>query len=101
MTTTDTSLDTVDAAQLVTRSGLPYHRLHQWTEKGYLRTTTGRANPGSGHDRTWPAAEADIARAMQRLIDAGLTTPAAHLVARGVTRLAPGVQVHVDPTEIR
>ena len=99
--TTSTDTDAVDAAQFVTASGLPYHRLHQWTEKGYLRTTTGHAHPGSGYGRTWPTHEAEVARAMQRLIDAGLTTPAAHLVARGVTDLAPGVQVHVDPTETR
>lgn len=98
---TSTDADVVDAAQFLAASGIPYQQLHRWTEHGYLRTTTGQPNPGSGYGRTWPAAEIEVARTLQRLVGAGLTLAAAHLVARGRTELAPGVQVLLDTTENR
>lgn len=80
------------AEMLATIPGLTARRLDHWTRLGYLKADE-QASTGTGHRRTWPAVEVEVCRAMVLLVDAGLTLPAAHTVARGEPVLAPGVWV--------
>jgi DNA-binding transcriptional MerR regulator len=83
----------LEAAQMLeTIPGLTARRLDHWTRLGYLKPED-QAHSGTGHRRTWPAVEVEVCRVMVQLVDAGLTLPAAHTVARGEPVLAPGVWV--------
>lgn len=76
------------------RVGLTYRQVDFWSRKGYLRASN--ADCGSGRERHWPASELPVAATMHRLVKAGLTVKAAHVVARGQGELAPGVTVLID-----
>lgn len=75
--------------------GLSYRQLDYWVRVGYLRP--GNPTGGSGTVRSWPDDELAVAQTMARLVAAGLTVAAAHMVARGDAEIAPGVRVLVEP----
>jgi hypothetical protein len=71
--------DTVSNEQMLS-IGLNYRRLDYWARRGYLRPE--KDGDGSGFARRWPRSEYDVARAMWRLVSAGMNVPAAARVAR-------------------
>lgn len=79
--------------------GLTYRQLDHWVRSGYLHPIQ---HGGSGHARTWPQTELQVADLMRRLVDAGLTAGAAaiaardHVDGRPVVRLAPGIVLAID-----
>ena len=76
-------------------AGMTYRQLDHWTRRGYLRAD--EPTPGSGHRRTWPPREVEVARTMARLVAAGMSPRQASEVARGESRIGPGVYVVVAP----
>ena len=81
--------------------GISYRRLDYWTRAGYLRPAN--SGLGSGVWRQWSEHELNVARAMARLVTAGLTVPVAARCARAhvesgaeLLELAPGVAVLFD-----
>jgi DNA-binding transcriptional MerR regulator len=79
---------------LVAMTGVTYRRLDFWTRRGYLHPTN--PEPGIGHERHYPLAEAAVAVRMAELVKAGLTIHTAHTVARGdpttITTLLRAIQ---------
>jgi hypothetical protein len=75
--------------------GITYRQLNYWVKRGYLRP---EHDGGSGVARRWPAAEAEIARRMSRLISAGIDVAAAAAFARNDWpdgEIAPGIRIEV------
>lgn len=68
-----------DLDTVLRRTGLTYRQLDHWATKGYLQPEGGE---GSGRVRYWPEREVQVAAAMKRYVDAGLTPKAAHEAAR-------------------
>lgn len=79
------------------RIGLSYRKLDHWTRRGYL-ICVGKASPGSGAPRSWPAGELLVAAYMLLLVEAGLTVSAAARAARARGQLADGITVAVSCT---
>lgn len=73
-----------DLSAVICRSGATFRRLDHWVRRGYLKPEGG---DGSGRPRVWPEREVQVAVAMVRYIEAGLTVQAAADAARndGVT----------------
>jgi hypothetical protein len=79
---------------------ITYRMLDYWTHAGYLRAADD--GPGTGQNRLWPESEVAVARAIRRLIDAGLSVNAAVRIARdgphsATLSLADGVTLAVTP----
>lgn len=75
--------------------GITYRQLNHWPVQGWLRPVF---EGGSGRNREWPEAELEIARRMAKLIDAGLTVPAAAKFARDAWpfgEIAPGADLWI------
>lgn len=84
----------MNADRLLAYAGITYRRLDYWCTKGYL--AADKANPGSGYARQFTVTEAQVARTMRRLIDAGVKVDVAHSVARGQSEIAPGIRVVIE-----
>lgn len=67
-------------------TGITYRQLDHWVVKGWLLPDTGRT--GQGVPREWPERELRIARAMVRLVDAGMRPDVAAVIARSGQRYA-------------
>jgi hypothetical protein len=70
----------VKTADVLAVSGVTYRQLDYWARAGYLRPVNERS--GSGVHRDWPDLEVAITVLMSRLIEAGMTVPAASVIAR-------------------
>jgi len=67
-------------ADVLAVSGVTYRRLDYWARMNYVRPVNEKS--GSGVHRVWPDVEVAITVLMGRLIEAGMTVPAAAVVAR-------------------
>ena len=77
--------------------GISYRRLHHWASRGWLHP---QGQGGTGCDWYWPAAEAEVARRMARLVAAGLVPAKAAQAAREcwpAGEIAPGIRIEVSP----
>lgn len=84
--------------------GITARQVDHWTRRGWI--LPWNSSPGSGHNRIWPEREANIARLMLRLIEAGWNTEAAAPLARavieghvdepGTVRIGPGLTLKID-----
>jgi DNA-binding transcriptional MerR regulator len=89
----------LSSADVIRHAGITYRQLNHWTVRGLLRPEERQRNR-PGVDREWSRAEADMARVIGRLTDAGLTLDVAAKVARsGQPRyeIGPGVWIEVNP----
>lgn len=73
------------------RVGLSLRRVQYWTEQGWLLAVDGTR--GSGYALEWPPCEVLVAAYMMRLVEAGVSPPAAARAARAGGVIAPGVRV--------
>ena len=90
------SIRTVSMTEAKRDLGITYRQLDHWARQGYLRPVNGFS--GSGRDREWPLAEAEIARRMVRLVAAGLSVEQAARFARDTWprgEIAPGIVIEV------
>jgi len=79
-------------------TGITYRQLDYWVRKGWLLPGVGA--PGHGYPRDWPASEIAVARAMIRLIQAGIALETAAAIARTGSRaveVTPHVVVVITP----
>lgn len=85
----------IGSAELCLRAGCTYRQADFWVRCGYLYPA--RAAAGSGTQRLFTEAEADVATRMTRLVEAGLLPAAAAEVAHayGPVWLTPHVLVTV------
>ena len=83
----------MNGAELIRAARITYRQLDYWTTARYLRAAAVtrhsqpqplgmRSNPGSGHERTYDAAEVTVATRMGILVRAGLAPAAAAVTAR-------------------
>lgn len=90
--------DLLTSMEAIRQAGISYRQLDFWHRAGYLKAE--QEWNGSGSLRLWSEAEVRVARAMGRLVDAGLTVRMAAIVARnGWTRsqIGPGVWLELGP----
>lgn len=78
--------------------GLSYRQLDYWTRCGHI--TADDPSPGSGHRRTWPGEQLELAERMARLVISlpGVSLSTVAAIARQPdvdVELAPGVTVSV------
>jgi DNA-binding transcriptional MerR regulator len=71
----------VNTRDVLRVTGVTYRQLDYWARMHYVQATN--EGEGSGAHRVWPDREVRIVALMARLTEAGLTVPAAHLIARG------------------
>ena len=85
---------TLGVANTERELGITYRQLDHWVRLGLLRPLH---LGGSGNPREWTRAELDVAKAMGRLVAAGLRPEAASRVARsgGRCEIAPGIVIEV------
>jgi hypothetical protein len=83
------------SAHVTRYAGITYRRLDYWVRLGHLRPGGGT---GTGDERSWPAAEIEIAARMGRLTAAGFELEAAARFARDLwpaAEIAPGITLEV------
>lgn len=105
--TVDNTVDSrpgVSAQQMLELTGATYRQLDHWSRGGRILRPSEH-NPGSGHPRTWPVEDVEVARCITRLTRLGLALEVAARVARsargvdGLVRVSigSGVVVEVEP----
>jgi len=77
----------VRALSAAEQAGITYRQLDHWTRQGWIKAEPRIARrldwpPGSGHPRSYPQVEVEIAGRMGRLVKAGVTARVAAQVAR-------------------
>jgi DNA-binding transcriptional MerR regulator len=91
----------VNAREMLRLTGLTYRQIGHWStgRVGILRPD--EVDPGSGHPRTWPAEDVEVARCIAELMRQGLDLHVAARIARsprdadGVVRVSLGPHVEV------
>jgi len=80
--------DTLTASELCVASGISYRQCDFWTGAGYLKPL-GKACPGHGYGRKFPATEARIAAYALELITVGFIAGPALAIARTLVEDGP------------
>ena len=98
ITQPETGVTYLSSAEVVAVAGITRKQMEHWIGLGHLAPE--RPGSGSGIPRRWPPEEVRVARAMGRLVGAGLTVDMAAIVARNGwprSQIGPGVWLELGP----